>query len=98
MTRRDNQDIYDFIIQYKAANDGNSPTLESIATHCGIGKTTAFYHVKELAKAGLITRNRGAIQVIGGRWLAPNQVQARYGTRVIRPEFPVVYEEESDRA
>lgn len=72
-------DVYEFVVAYKQAHDGNSPTVRQIAA--GIDRS---YHsavpawLVELERAGLVQLKRGgksrritAICVTGGKWLPP---------------------------
>jgi SOS-response transcriptional repressor LexA len=64
--------VLQFIIAYKAANDGNSPSLREIGPAVGISSTSVVvYQLVELERAGLISRtgtNRRQIVVTGGQW------------------------------
>lgn len=75
--KHDRAAVLHFIVDYKRAHDGNSPTLREIMAGCGItSKSVASYAVQALAKSGLVRlpagcRGRGVargIEVIGGRW------------------------------
>lgn len=72
-------DVYEFVVAYKRAHDGNSPTVRQIAA--GIDRS---YHsavpawLSDLERVGLVQLKRGgkshritAICVTGGRWLPP---------------------------
>jgi len=65
--------IFDYIVQYKRENDGNSPSLRDLVADCEAGGTSAArYHVMKLEKQGKINipaagRPR-SIRVTGGRW------------------------------
>jgi DNA-binding Lrp family transcriptional regulator len=54
---RERQSILGFIISYKSLY-GRTPSLKKIANACGLSKTTAHYHVKRLAEAGLLRKGR----------------------------------------
>lgn len=69
--------IYAYILTYKAAHDGNSPSIRDMMDGLGISSTSVVaHHLRYLSDAGRIhmpygtTRN---IQVPGGRWVAPVQ-------------------------
>lgn len=70
--------IYGAIIAYKSANDGNSPTVRHLSNVAGIGLGTTHYHLAKLVLAERIIIGRGArsIQVVGGEWRAPCQLQS----------------------
>lgn len=64
--------VMDFIIAYKKAHDGNSPSIREIMVGCDISSTsTVSYHLNKLAKKGRITRSRAnrSIEVKGGAWI-----------------------------
>ena len=66
--------LFDFIVAYKTAHDGASPSTRTIATdfHLFYGSSSSVihYNLKALARAGLIVRTRKhcEIQVVGGSW------------------------------
>ena len=66
------QRMYDFIVAYKAAHDGRSPTIREIGDACDISSTSVVnYNLAGLARAGFIARPAGesrAITVRGGAW------------------------------
>jgi SOS-response transcriptional repressor LexA len=69
------EDVYDAIIAYKSAHDGNSPTLRQLGAACGIAST---FHVSllltRLEENGLIKRTPFkpcSIQVVGATWHPP---------------------------
>ena len=70
--------ILAFIIQYKRAHDGASPTLKEIAAACELSSMpTVRYHLLKLAAAGRIELGVGAtarsIRVPGGEWVYRGQ-------------------------
>lgn len=76
------QAVFDFIVAYKGANDGNSPSLREIMTACGIPSTSLMQFIldnlvdDDLIRIGPGQRN---ITVVGGAWtyFAPvSQVQS----------------------
>jgi SOS-response transcriptional repressor LexA len=73
------QGVYEFILRYKQAHDGIAPTLREIGVACGISSTSVVvYNLDKLEAVGKIRlsgRNR-AIEVVGGRWIAPKEVGA----------------------
>ncbi len=68
------QEVFDFIIEYKTSNDGNSPTIREImrATSCTSTSVVNYYLNRLHYDYGLITRPREnrqrSITVIGGKW------------------------------
>ena len=65
--------IYQYIIDYKKANDGNSPSIRQICQGLNIASTaTVWYHMRRLSEAGMIGQNTGRqVTVMGGQWLPP---------------------------
>lgn len=70
-----NKTIFDFIIHFKRYNDGNSPSMDEIASGCDMAKTTAWYHLNKLEETGLLSfehigkrRSINRITVAGGEW------------------------------
>lgn len=68
------QEVFDFIVTFKAEHDGLSPSIREIREHCHIASTsTVAYHLDKLEEVGMIefygdvgtTRN---IMVTGGEW------------------------------
>lgn len=67
--------VFDFICQFKAAHDGNSPSVREIARACTLAKSTVDYHLRMLEREDRITWNlhqRRSIEVIGAVWLPPD--------------------------
>lgn len=67
--------VFDFICTFKAAHDGNSPSIRDIAHACHLAKSTVDYHLRLLELEGRINWNihqRRAIEVIGAVWLPPD--------------------------
>lgn len=65
--------IFEFIVEYKSQNDGNSPTIREIADGCGISSTSVVnYNLMKLAKFGIISLSHAGvarkISVPGGFW------------------------------
>lgn len=72
--RETTEKVYRYIIDYKQAHDGLSPTVREIADACDISSTSVVnYNLDKLEAAGKIRRAYGlsGIQVAGGRWLPP---------------------------
>lgn len=66
------QQVLDYIIEYKAAHDGAFPTLRRIMAGCGVSSTSeASRLVKKLVEAGRLEYSEGELCVVGARWLRP---------------------------
>ncbi len=69
--------IMKFIIAYKIANDGNSPTSRQIADATGCASTSVVhFHLRALEhqnKIKVIRHSSRQIEVIGGRWIPPKE-------------------------
>lgn len=70
--RYSNESIYNFIIEYKKNNDGNSPSLRDICNALGINSTSLVQNrLFELEEEGKIVCNATIprfINVVGGKW------------------------------
>ena len=67
------RDIFDYIVEYKRNNDGNSPSIREIMKACRLSSTSVTnYILNHLEAEGLILLpERGisrGIRVIGGKW------------------------------
>ena len=67
------EQVLRFIVQYKTAHDGNSPTVREIAKGCGaMAFSTANRILRELDECGYISLKGSSrirsIEVTGGRW------------------------------
>lgn len=64
-----------FIIEYKKAHDGNSPSMRQAGRAAGVESSSLIsYYLAELERAGYIKRNRCAarqIELIGGKYVPP---------------------------
>ncbi|MDI6770115.1 MAG: hypothetical protein QMD04_10640 [Anaerolineales bacterium] len=62
--------VFEFIVAYKRANDGNSPSMREIMEACGITTLSLMdYILADLVDRGLILRSGSrSIRVIGGQW------------------------------
>lgn len=62
--------VFNFIVAYKANNDGNRPTMRRIRDALDIGsESTVHYHIQQLIKTGRLKRDiDGKIMVVGGKW------------------------------
>jgi SOS-response transcriptional repressor LexA len=75
--KHDPNQVFSFILKFKASNDGISPTIRQICEACGISSTSVVAKIlKRLEQRGWITleprfqtRN---IKVVGGHWQPPN--------------------------
>ena len=69
------QKVLRFIVEFKADNDGVSPSVREIMAGPGVKSTSvANYHLVKLKDEGMITYEKGnarTIQVIGGSWDTP---------------------------
>lgn len=78
MQRIDRERVLAYLIKYKAANDGEAPTVREIMRACGIASSSSVsYALDDLEAAGRIKRlrGRGGIRVVGGKWeFCPAQV------------------------
>jgi SOS-response transcriptional repressor LexA len=75
---RKQESIYAFILRYKAAHDGNSPSIREIGRACRVYSTShVHYCLVRLEMDGKIKLVRGArsIEVIGGVWSGPELEQ-----------------------
>ena len=73
MIKKKTERILQFIIGFKRANDGNSPTLREICRACNVTSTSvARYHLAKLQRRGFIQMPKGGqcrkILVVGGSW------------------------------
>lgn len=63
--------VFDYIVAFKANNDGNSPTMREISHACGVKSTSNVeYILNQLEESGYIRRLSGARGIIvnGGQW------------------------------
>lgn len=73
MNRRDQ--VMEFILTYKEAHDGNSPTVREIAAGYGIPSTSnVVWWLRRLEAEGWLRveetgTSRRRIMVVGGKWL-----------------------------
>lgn len=75
LTRTQADRVMDFIIQYKAQHDGNSPTMREIGQAIDIPSTSRIRCLlKVLVSDGLIKldeRHNRSIRVVGAFWRSP---------------------------
>jgi len=65
------ESLLKWIVLYKEAHDGDSPSIREIQDALGISSTSVVeYLLKKLAGDGKIRRepNRKSIEVVGGEW------------------------------
>ncbi len=64
--------IFEFIVSYKSANDGNSPSVREIAGRLATSTSMVDYYLARLEQLGLLERRRDGssrnIHIIGGAW------------------------------
>jgi SOS-response transcriptional repressor LexA len=63
--------IFDFIIGYKMAHDGNSPSFRQISEALGFSLSIIDRYLNELEETGLILRDKfqaRQICIVGGHW------------------------------
>ena len=60
------QSVYNYVVQYKANNDGLSPSVRDIASECDISSTSHVTYIID-GMEDLAMTQRG-IKVRGGRW------------------------------
>lgn len=68
--------VLEFVVAYKTAHDGVSPTVREIGHELAMVHSAVFYHLRKLEERGLvrfigIEKSRG-IMVTGGRWVGPS--------------------------
>lgn len=70
--KHDRDRVYDFIVAWKKAHDGNSPSIRQLTDECNTGSTSVTAHILEkLESEGRIKvedRQARQIVVIGGEW------------------------------
>jgi SOS-response transcriptional repressor LexA len=72
------EDVLTYIIAYKTANDGNSPTIREIMSGCHVSSSSMVsYILRDLQDAGKLRIEQGSrgIMVTGGVW----KVEAKNG-------------------
>jgi SOS-response transcriptional repressor LexA len=76
--------IYDYIVAFKKAHDGNSPTIREIGDAVGVSSTSqANHYLDVMVKLGMITRD-GKFRMIGipgGVWSPPTGMKLLETTR-----------------
>lgn len=61
--------VFYFIIAYKRAHQGNTPSLETISAGCGLsGRSHTKHHVDALVDEGRMTRQDRNIEIPRARW------------------------------
>jgi len=65
------QRVFGFVIYYKSNHDGNSPTIRDIVVGADVSSTSVVRHsLLALQRKGLLTYDKGAVSIDGGRWRA----------------------------
>ena len=66
--------VFDFLVRYKLAHDGNSPSLREIADACNIVLSGAHYHLTRLQLDNRIRLGGKSrmIEVVGAEWHPPD--------------------------
>jgi DNA-binding transcriptional regulator YhcF (GntR family) len=66
------QAIFDWIVEYKASHDGNSPSVREIAISFQRSISVVHYDLSYMEAVGMIERSNNGesrmITVVGGRW------------------------------
>ncbi len=75
--------VYEFIIAYKEAHDGNSPAFRQIGDACGISSTSVVnFYLVFLEEQGLVKVERSwqtrSISIVGASWKRPEPAAAVY--------------------
>jgi hypothetical protein len=70
----DIEEIFDYVVKYKVANDGLSPSVREVVAEFGMSSTSVGMHyLKLLEKAGRIVRGKRGVKVVGGAWTLGDQ-------------------------
>jgi hypothetical protein len=66
--------VYAFLVRYKRAHDGNSPTLREIASACHISVSSVSHHLTRLRLDGrIVFRGKSRmIELAGATWQPPD--------------------------
>lgn len=68
----DTEDVYKAIVEYKIKHDGNSPTYEQLMDIVDTTSKAIVHHrIGILCADGRLRRRNRRIEVVGGRWLPP---------------------------
>jgi repressor LexA len=78
--KHDPNQVFSFILKFKAANDGIPPTIREICEACGISSTSVVNNIlKRLERRGWIILEPGfqtrKIKVVGAHWQPPEMVR-----------------------
>jgi SOS-response transcriptional repressor LexA len=68
------EQIFNYLIRYKKAHDGNSPTNRQIAAACHVSPSTVAHHLGRLERANRIRLSEDEyrnIEIVGAAWLPP---------------------------
>ena len=73
--KHDYNAVYRYIVDYKRAHDGNSPTMRELARHFGLSTSIVKHILETLAAEGLLRKSADnvsrAYEVVGGSWTMP---------------------------
>ena len=70
-------EIYNYIVEFKRAHDGNSPSMREIADEFRLSTSIISAHLDRLTAVGMIRRGEKGqsrmIEVVDGRWTPPGE-------------------------
>ena len=64
--------IATYISAYATEHGGNAPTVDEIADHFGIWKSTAQGHLQRLYDSGIAERRDGKLVLVGAMYIPPD--------------------------
>ncbi len=68
------EQIFRYVIDYKHAHNGVSPTIKEIAEACFMSASTVKYHLLVLERDGrILILGRRAIEIPGSSWERPEE-------------------------
>jgi len=65
------EQVFQYVLAFKQANDGNAPSLREIADGCNLSRSAVQYHLTSLELANRIRihkHRRRMIEIVGGQW------------------------------
>jgi SOS-response transcriptional repressor LexA len=80
--------LFEFILEYKTAHDGNSPTYREMMAATGLTTTSMVaWHLEKLEAEGRIERpqqvgNSRVIEVVGGEWCYDRRPETEDGQKI----------------